>query len=133
MVDRGDRPARWIEERDIRRNAEDLENGVVQVARTERAFGRMFAETELCPICAAATRLNAGLGEESGVNIYEVRLDAGEARVLVSTAPISLSRLLGPLLHDSGNPLSEAEQDFLDRRNNQNERYDVGDTVLAAA
>lgn len=83
--------------------------------------GRLTSLTE------PSTRLNAGLGDESGVNIYEIRLEAGEARVLVSTARISLSRLLGPLLHDSANPLSDAEQAFLDELNNQNGRYDVGD------
>ncbi len=83
--------------------------------------GRLTSLTE------PSTHLNAGLGDESGVNIYEVRLEAGDARLLISTGPISLPRLLGPLLNDGANPLSEAEQDFLDQLNNGNGRYDVGD------
>ena len=81
----------------------------------------------LTSLTEPSTRLNSGLGGESGVNIYEVQLGAGGARLLISTSPISLPRLLGPLLHDSANPLSEAEQGFLDQLNNQNGRYDVGD------
>ena len=81
----------------------------------------------LTSLTQPSTRLNAGLGDESGVNIYEVQLGSGGARLLISTGPISLPRLLGPLLHDSANPLSEAEQGFLDQLNNENGRYDVGD------
>lgn len=81
----------------------------------------------LTSLTEPSTRLNAGLGNESGVNIYEVRLGSDGARLLISTDPISLTRLLGPLLQDSANPLSEAEQDFLDQLNNGNGRYDVGD------
>lgn len=90
------------------------------------AFG-VSGTGSLTSLTEPSTRLNAGVGDESGVNIYEIRLEAGEARVLISTARISLSRLLGPLLHDGANPLSEAEQTFLDQLNNQNGRYDVGD------
>ena len=90
------------------------------------AFGALGTGS-LTSLTEPSTRLDAGLGDESGVNIYEIRLEAGEARVLISTDRISLSRLLGPLLHDSANPLSEAEQAFLDELNNENGRYDVGD------
>ncbi|MGD8699241.1 MAG: M6 family metalloprotease domain-containing protein [Gemmatimonadales bacterium] len=81
----------------------------------------------LTSLTQPSSRRNAGLGDESGVNIYEVELGTGGARLLISTGPISLPRLLGPLLQDSGNPLTEAEQGFLDQLNNGNGRYDVGD------
>jgi hypothetical protein len=81
----------------------------------------------LTSLTQPSSRRNAGLGDESGVNIYEVELGAGGARLLISTGPISLPRLLGPLLQDSGNSLTEAEQGFLDQLNNGNGRYDVGD------
>lgn len=90
------------------------------------AFGALGSGS-LTSLTEPSTRLNAGLGDDSGVNIYEVNLGSGVARLMISTAPFSLSRLLAPLLFDSANPLSEAEQDFLDELNNRNGRYDVGD------
>lgn len=74
-----------------------------------------------------STRPNAGLGEESDVNIYEVTLTGSGARLLVSTAPISTERLVASLLLDEANALTAGEERFLDERNNGNGRYDVGD------
>ncbi len=74
-----------------------------------------------------STRLDGGLGAESNVNIYEVTLENGSARLLLSAGPISLTRLLAPLLLDEANLLSEPEEAYLDGRNNGNGRYDVGD------
>lgn len=74
-----------------------------------------------------STRLDAGLGDESGVNIYRIELADGSARILLSTAPVSLARLLGPLLLDDANLLTEPEEEYLDQLNNKNGRYDVGD------
>ncbi len=74
-----------------------------------------------------STRMNGGLGDESGVNLYEITLRSGAAYVVLSTAPVSLIRLLGPLLLDDSNLLTAPEEQFLDELNNQNGRYDVGD------
>jgi M6 family metalloprotease-like protein len=90
------------------------------------AYGALGADG-LTSLTEPSTRLNAGLGDESGVNIYEVLLTGGSARLLVSTGTISLARLLGPLLLDSTNLLTGQEQGFLDQSNNRNGRYDVGD------
>jgi M6 family metalloprotease-like protein len=90
------------------------------------SYGALSADA-LTYLTEPSTRLNAGLGEESGVNIYEVLLAGGSAQLLVSTGTISLARLLGPLLLDGTDPLTGQEQDFLDQANNRNGRYDVGD------
>lgn len=74
-----------------------------------------------------STRLGAGLGAESDVNLYHITVEPGKARLVISTTPLSTSRLLGPLLLDEANGLTAVEQEFLDRRNNRNGRYDVGD------
>ncbi|UCC75058.1 MAG: M6 family metalloprotease domain-containing protein [Gemmatimonadota bacterium] len=90
------------------------------------AFGALGPGT-LTGATEPSTRLDGGVGGSSGVNIYEVTLGEGSANILVSTVAISLDRLLGPLLLDDANPLTEHEQTFLDARNNGNGRYDVGD------
>jgi M6 family metalloprotease-like protein len=74
-----------------------------------------------------STRHNGGLGEESGVNIYRITQTQWFAWVVLSTAPISIPRLAGPLLLDAENSLSEPETEYLDQLNNRNGRYDVGD------
>ena len=61
------------------------------------------------------------------MNIYEITLQGGTARLLVSTAPFSIPRLLAPLLLDDANLLTEPEEAYLDQLNNGNGRYDVGD------
>jgi hypothetical protein len=74
-----------------------------------------------------STRHDTGHGDESGINIYQISVEPGGAELVISTAPVSLPRLLGPLLLDGSNPLDELEEEFLDALNNQNGRYDVGD------
>jgi M6 family metalloprotease-like protein len=74
-----------------------------------------------------STRRDAGLGRESDVNLYEIALVDGLARLTLSTVPIALARLLGPLLLDDSDPLMEVEAQYLDEHNNRNGRYDVGD------
>ncbi len=81
----------------------------------------------LTSLTEPSTRLDGGLGEESDVNIYEITLQGGTARLLVSTAPFSIPRLLAPLLLDDANLLTEPEEAYLDQLNNGNGRYDVGD------
>ena len=82
------------------------------------------------PAKAALAMLTLSLAKDLApdrVNIYEIRLEAGAAHLVYSTALISLGRLLGPLLLDDANPLTVQEEDYLDQRNNRNGRYDVGD------
>jgi len=81
----------------------------------------------LTSLTEPSTRRDLGLGEESGVNIYEITVAQGTAQLLLSTAPMSLPRLLAPLLLDDSNLLDEVEEEFLDELNNRNGRYDVGD------
>ena len=81
----------------------------------------------LTSLTEPSTRRDLGLGDESGVNIYEITVAQGTAQLLLSTAQISLARLLSPLLLDDSNPLSRVEEEFLDELNNRNGRYDVGD------
>ncbi|UCC47465.1 MAG: M6 family metalloprotease domain-containing protein [Gemmatimonadota bacterium] len=90
------------------------------------AFGA-FRQGKFTGFTNPSTRLNAALGDESDVSIYRITLEDGAARLVLSTAPISLARLLGPLLLDGANRLSGLEERYLDARNNQNKRYDVGD------
>ncbi len=81
----------------------------------------------LTDLTEPSTRHNGGLAAPSGVNIYRITLENGVARIVLSTAPISLRRLLAPLLLDEANPLTEAEREYLDASNNGNGRFDVGD------
>lgn len=81
----------------------------------------------LTSLTEPSSRRDLGLGEESGVNIYEITVAQGAAQLLLSTAPISLTRLLAPLLLDDSNPLYRVEEEYLDELNNRNGRYDVGD------
>ena len=81
----------------------------------------------LTSLTEPSTRRDLGLGEESGINIYEITVAQGTAQLLLSTAPMSLPRLLAPLLLDDSNLLDEVEEEFLDELNNRNGRYDVGD------
>jgi M6 family metalloprotease-like protein len=74
-----------------------------------------------------STHLDAGLGGESSVNIYQISLADGTAQLVFSTTAISLARLLAPLLLDDGHQLTDLERQFLDEQNNRNGRYDVGD------
>jgi hypothetical protein len=90
------------------------------------AYGA-FGPSALTDLTEPSTRRDLGLGEESGVNIYEITVAQGTAQLLLSTAPISLIRLLAPLLLDDANSLSRVEEDYLDELNNRNGRYDVGD------
>lgn len=87
----------------------------------------VFGQGRLTAVTDPSTRLDAGLGDESDVTIYGITLEGDRARLVLSTAPLSLTRLLGPLLLDGANQLSKLEQRYLDERNNQNTRYDVGD------
>jgi M6 family metalloprotease-like protein len=87
----------------------------------------VFGQGKLTAITDPSTRLDAGLGDESDVSIYAITLEGGGAGLVLSTAPLSLTRLLGLLLLDGANQLSKLEQRYLDERNNQNTRYDVGD------
>jgi len=81
----------------------------------------------LTSLSEPSTHHDHGLGEESGINIYEITVGPGAAQLVISTATISLERLLAPLLLDETNPLLDVEQQFLDELNNQNGHYDVGD------
>ncbi len=81
----------------------------------------------LTSLSEPSTRRNGGLGAESGLNIYEIKVGPGAAQVVLSTSTISLPRLLSPLLLDGTNPLLVAEEKYLDEMNNRNGRYDVGD------
>ena len=90
------------------------------------AYGA-FGPGALTDLTEPSTRRDLGLGEESDVNIYEITLAQGTAQLLLSTAPMSLPRLLAPLLLDDSNALSRVEEDYLDELNNRNGRYDVGD------
>ncbi len=74
-----------------------------------------------------STRLNAGLGEPSHVNVLRVTVEEGRAHLVISTTPFSLERLLGPLLLDGGDAVTASERQYLDESNNRNGRYDVGD------
>jgi len=74
-----------------------------------------------------STRSDAGLGAESDVNIFRITYVGGEATLLISTAPLDIQRLLGPLLGERSDDLTEEEKAFLDGRNNADGRYDVGD------
>jgi len=81
----------------------------------------------LTGVTEPSTRRDLGLGEETGINIYQITVAQGTAQLLLSTAPISLTRLLGPLLLDESNLLHRVEENYLDELNNRNGRYDVGD------
>ncbi len=81
----------------------------------------------LTSLTEPSTGHDLGLGADSGVNIYEITVGQGTAQLLLSTAAISLTRLLGPLLLDESNLLDRVEEEFLDDLNNRNGRYDVGD------
>jgi M6 family metalloprotease-like protein len=81
----------------------------------------------LTSLTEPSSRDNSGRGQETDINIYRITLEDGAARLILSTAPISSLRLLGPLLLDEANYLTEPEEDYLDRLNNGNGRYDVGD------
>jgi hypothetical protein len=90
------------------------------------AYGALSAGV-LTGATRPSTRHNQGLDGLSHVNIYSVTLEDGSARLVISTAPISQQRLLGPLLLDEANYLTAPEEDYLDQLNNRNGRYDVGD------
>ncbi len=90
------------------------------------AYGALGAGS-LTSVTEPSTRQHGGLGNESGVNIYRVILAQGTAQLVLSTAPISLARLLGPLLLDDVNSVTVWEEEFLDQANNGNGVYDVGD------
>ncbi len=90
------------------------------------AFGALGPDA-LTNATEPSTRFDGGLGNLSRVNIYEVTLEEGSARLVLSTAAIALERLLGPLLLDEAHLLTEGEESFLDQANNRNGRYDVGD------
>jgi M6 family metalloprotease-like protein len=90
------------------------------------AYG-VLGPGSLTDLTEPSTRHNGGLGAASGVRIYSITLENGGARIVLSTAPISLQRLLGPLLLDEENALTEAEEGYLDASNNENGRFDVGD------
>jgi len=81
----------------------------------------------LTSLTEPSTRQDGGTGDDSGVNIYEITVAQGTAQLVLSTAPFSLARLLGPLLLDEVNQLTELEEEYLDGLNNRNGRYDVGD------
>ncbi len=90
------------------------------------AFGALGAGA-LTSLSYPSSRDNAGLGEETDINIYQITLEGGSARLILSTAPVSILRLVGSLLLDETNYLTAPEEDYLDRLNNDNGRYDVGD------
>ncbi len=71
-----------------------------------------------------SSRLNDG--RKSPVNIYEIRVEGGQATIVYSTERISETRLVAPLLTGEAT-LIQAEADLLDDLGNQNGRYDVGD------
>jgi hypothetical protein len=61
------------------------------------------------------------------VTIYDISIDAGTARLHLSTLELPRSRLTRSFLGAEGSGLSDEEVEFLDSHGNQNGRYDVGD------
>jgi len=70
-----------------------------------------------------STRNN--LGTTSGVRFTDIILNGDVAHLTVSTAPIE--RLLQRFLGYAAEPLTAAQEEYLDSLGNQNGRYDVGD------
>lgn len=71
-----------------------------------------------------STKLNEG--RFSSVNVYEIRVENGQATVVYSTEPISVLRLASHLLGGEES-LRPEEAELLDGFGNGNGRYDVGD------
>jgi len=90
------------------------------------AFGALGPGT-LTTATQPSTRLDGGLGPSSRINIYEVTVEDGVARLVLSTIPIAVERVVGPFLLDEVNELTDLEKAYLDDLNNGNGRYDVGD------
>ena len=70
-----------------------------------------------------STRNN--LGTATGIRFTDFALTGDVAHLTVSSVPID--RLLQRFLGHAAEPLSAAEEEYLDAVGNQNGRYDVGD------
>ena len=65
-------------------------------------------------------------GRASSVNIYEIRVENGQATLVYSTEPLADARLVAQLLTPA-TPLRPPELEMLDGQGNKNGRFDVGD------
>lgn len=89
------------------------------------AWGRMGPQ-RLTPSTVPSTALQSGA--KSDVTFYEVAVEGGVARVVVSTQAVSLDAMVRELLGGGGGPtLSAGEKAYLDAQGNRNGRFDVGD------
>ena len=79
----------------------------------------------ITPNTDPSSRLHSG--EPSAVTIYGISLEAGAARIRLSTRNLPLPSLTQSFLDSWEKPLTEEEVEFLDRMGNGNGMYDVGD------
>lgn len=90
--------------------------------------GDVFASTgpaRLTNSTAPSTRLNSGAA--SAVSFYNIAVENGVARLLLSTTTIALERLVDLFAPTGAEPLTADELAYLDSTGNDNGRYDVGD------
>ncbi len=72
-----------------------------------------------------STRLHSGAA--SAVSFYNIVVENGVARILLSTTTIPLERLVDPFAPAAADPLTADELAYLDSIGNNNGQYDVGD------
>ncbi len=72
-----------------------------------------------------SSRLNSG--ERSPVSIYRIFLDAGLARITLSSKGLRTETLVQRFLETDDTPLTAEERSYLDAHGNGNGEYDVGD------
>ena len=72
-----------------------------------------------------STRLHSGAA--SDVSFYEIAIEGGVARLLISTTTIPLASLLEPFVRGDATPLTSDDLVYLDSVGNTNGGYDVGD------
>ena len=72
-----------------------------------------------------STRLHSGAA--SHVSFYEIAIESGVARLVISTTTIPLASLLEPFVQGPATPLSTDDLVYLDAVGNKNGGFDVGD------